>query len=56
MRPAILIGAEGIAQLVSGHWLDRSSCGDPAAVAAAIVHLANAALDAGLRPRYRMIR
>lgn len=42
--PPIPIAPEGIAALVTGGWLDRRRCRDPAAVADALVDLANAAL------------
>jgi hypothetical protein len=50
------IAPEGIAGLVALGWLDPRYRGDPTAVPGAIIDLANAALDAGLRPRYRIIR
>jgi hypothetical protein len=44
------IGAEGIARLICLGWLDRSECRQPALLADVLIDLANAALDAGLRP------
>jgi hypothetical protein len=45
------IGAEGIARLVCLGWLDRNQCQQPAILAEVLIDFANAALDAGLRPR-----
>jgi hypothetical protein len=45
------IAPEGIADLVALNWLDRRYSGIPAAVADAVIGLASAALNRGLRPR-----
>jgi hypothetical protein len=47
------IAPEGIAELVRLGWLNRRDCRDPAAVADAVIDLANGALDARLRPATR---
>jgi hypothetical protein len=44
------IAPEGVIALVAAGWLGRRQCGDPAAVAAAVIELADAALDLGVRP------
>jgi hypothetical protein len=44
------IGAEGIARLIYLGWVDRDQCRQPAILADVLIDLANAALDAGLRP------
>jgi hypothetical protein len=44
------IAPEGIADLVAFNWFDRRCCGDPAAAADAVIDLASAALDGGLKP------
>jgi len=41
---------EGIAELVRLEWLDRRQCRQRTTLADALIDLANAALDAGLRP------
>lgn len=56
VRLNLEIALEGIAGLVALGWLDPRRSADPAAVPDAVVDLANAALDAGLRPQYRIIR
>ena len=45
------IGPEGIVQLICLGWVDRHQCRQPAILADVLIDLANAALDAGLRPR-----
>jgi hypothetical protein len=44
------IAPEGVAELVRLGWLDRRQCRQPAVLTDALIDLANAALDAGLRP------
>jgi hypothetical protein len=44
------IAPEGVAELVLLGWLDRRQCRQPAVLADVLIDLANAALDAGLRP------
>jgi hypothetical protein len=45
------ISPEGIAGLAQIGWIAPRDCRDPAVVADAIIDLADAALDARLRPR-----
>jgi hypothetical protein len=47
----VSVAPEGIIEMVRFGWLDRHNCRHPRVVADAITDLANAALDAGLRPR-----
>jgi hypothetical protein len=49
MRLTVTIAPEGIAELARLGWLARRDCRDPAAMADAVVSLADAALDTGLR-------
>jgi hypothetical protein len=44
------IGAEGIARLFCLGWLDRNECQQPAVLVEVLIDVANAALNAGLRP------
>lgn len=44
------IAPEGVAELVRLGWLDRNQCRQPAILTDVLIDLANAALDAGLRP------
>jgi hypothetical protein len=50
MMAHISVMPEGIAGLVSRGWLEARQIRNPVSLADAIVDLANAALDAGLRP------
>jgi hypothetical protein len=45
------ISPEGVVELLRLGWLDRRQYWQPAALADVIIDLANAALDARLRPR-----
>lgn len=48
--PQVPIAPEGIAALVHLGWLDRRQCRHPTVLADVLSDLANAALDARLRP------
>jgi hypothetical protein len=50
MELRVPIGAEGIARLICLGWVDPRQCRQPAILTDVLIDLANAALDAGLRP------
>jgi hypothetical protein len=50
VKGIISVAPEGLVELVRLGWLDRHSCRHPRVIGDAITDLANAALDAGLRP------
>jgi len=50
VKGIVSVAPEGLVEMVRLGWLDRHSCRHPRVIGDAITDLANAALDAGLRP------